>query len=160
MLGYEIDWAVTAQMTTAVAAIIALFLGPLLGFEVSRRLAVSQSRQSWLDGVRSDLAQLIALHEDQVSAIEEARQIREMGLRRQFPSDQSGDYKHESGMLLHRVRMRLDLSDAKQLNLLAKLTAFVTCHEPDHDDYNPNPVLDAFEAVRDTVLRDIKSARL
>ena len=154
MLGYEIDWAVTAQMTTAVAAIIALFLGPFLGFQVSRRLAVSRSRQTWLDGVRSDLAQLIALHGDYVSHLIKQRVVTKS------MNAQAADHMREIDRLLGQIRMRLNIAEPEQQELMQRISAYVACYDQDHSDYDPNAIYSAFDRVRDAVWQDIKQARV
>ena len=138
-----------AQLMVGVAAIAALFLGPAMGFKNARRLSVASNRQEWLDGVRADLARIIAIHGELV--IHRAKQA---GLANKAPDPP--DLQREIGELNARVRMRLNMDKPLQSALNEQLTKFIT----NYDSANPNDLIKAMDPIADEVWRDIKAGRI
>ncbi len=148
----SIDWGATAQMLTAIAAIIAIGLGPFLSFRVSQRAAVSQFRQAWLDGLRNDLSEIIALHEEVVAQRTRAEY--------EGASEPAGSEMMQIGNLRARIRMRLNVQRKSHAALMAAVNAFITCYDAADDDFRPTKVMQAFDPVKREVWDDVKSGRV
>ena len=138
-----------AQLMVGVAAIAALFLGPTLGFNNARRLAVASSRQAWLDGVRSDAARIIAVHGELV--IHRAKQKR---LANKAPDPPA--LMMELGELSARVRMRLNVEKEAQKNLNVAISQFIS----NDQSADPNGIIKAMDPIVDEVWSDIKAGKL
>ena len=149
----SIDWGEVAQMLTALAAVAALVVGPWMSFSASRRLVVAQSRQQWLDALRADVAEIIALHEDVVSAGAKARMSREQ---------ETGTAKEMSRIsaLRAQIRMRLNMEEEPHRELSAAVNKFISTYDQAHTDYDPNPVINAMDPIAREVWKDVKRARL
>ena len=50
-------------MLSAIAAILAVVVGPVVAFLIARNQRISESRQNWLDSLRDELASLLAIQE-------------------------------------------------------------------------------------------------
>ena len=139
-----------AQLLVGVAAIAALFLGPWMGFRNSRRLVISESRQNWLDGLRTDVARIIALHGEIVAF--RTKQANQYKIMQPDPSE----LLREIGEMSARVRMRLNVSKPLHIELNRAISNFISNYE----SADPNEVIYAMDPIADEVWKDIKLARL
>ncbi len=139
-----------AQLLVGVAAIAALFLGPWMGFRNARRLVVAESRQNWLNGVRSDVARIIAIHGEIV--VFRAKQQNKFTIMEPDPPD----LLREIGELSARVRMRLNITEQSHLKLNEAIARFITNYET----ADPNEIIKAMDPIADEVWKDIKKGKL
>lgn len=150
----SVDWPATAQMLTALAAIGALFIAPLMTARNERRARVSASRQAWLDGIRGDIATLLPNHA-MVLAL------------REFVEDEEGQYSKEKLALteksdrleyLIRLRLNLDRPDHRALN------DAVSAYTSSADIYDAfekrDEIVRAMDAITSDVWRQIKAGSL
>ena len=138
-----------AQMLIGIAAIAALFIGPRMNFNSARRLAVAQNRQKWLDDVRADVAELVAIHGEVVSHRAKHKHLANK------PPDPP-DALRRIAELAARIRMRLNISETPHLDLNRAIGDFMT----DYENANPNGVFRAMDPIAEEVWRDVKSGRL
>jgi hypothetical protein len=150
----KVDFAIIAQLVTAFAAVLALVLSPWLAFNASRRLAVAQSRQQWLDALRADIAELISLHETIVSARTAAQ-----GMRMTPLPDQS-QQMHQIGVLRVKVRARLSMGNPLHKALHVAISTFIVTYDQNSPDYSAGKIIKALDPITDEVWDDIKKAKI
>ena len=139
-----------SQLLVGFAAIAALFLGPWMGFRNARRLVVAESRQTWLDGVRADVARIIAIHGEIV--VFRAKQKNRLTILDTDPPE----LMREIGELCARVRMRLNVREPCHIRLNEAIARFITNYET----ADPNEIIKAMDPIADEVWKDIKNGRL
>ena len=94
------DWRLALQVLTLLVAAI----GPVVAYRYAKRLAISANRQAWLDALRADVAELIALA-DAVTTI--TRQIHLSDDRK--TAFEMGHVLREKAAELQIVRYRIRL---------------------------------------------------
>jgi hypothetical protein len=146
-----IDWPATAQMLTAIAAIGALFIAPLMTARNERRARVSASRQAWLDAIRGDIATLLPNHA-MVLAL------------REFVKDDEGQYSKEALALTEKsdrleflIRLRLNLDRPDHLALNRAVAAYTTSPDIYVAFEKREEIVHAMDAITSEVWRQIKS---
>ena len=140
----SIDWAVTAQMITALAALGALIWAPFYAGKRTHRQLVSQSKQQWLNELRQDIAHLIAVHTNDIFLISNKKK------------DMSNVDIERTAVLLSKIRMLLDSKNSEHNELLNQVEKFVASWDPKKEQINIARVTDAFEPVRKKAWQEIK----
>ncbi|WP_417320961.1 hypothetical protein [Erythrobacter aureus] len=148
-MAVDLTLNVVAQLAVGVAAIAALFVGPWFAFNNSRRLAVAQSRQDWLNDLRADVARVIALHGELV-VHRQKQEFVEPG-----EPDPAG-IMLEIGERVALIRMRLNVQKPNQLALHEALTRFVC----EYGGADPSELVSAMDLVVAEVWRAIKRGRI
>jgi hypothetical protein len=139
-------------MLTAISAVAALFIAPRLAARNNQRQLVANSRQTWLDGLRGDVAELLAVWM-QVVAIRE-RSGENIALR-----------KEEEGRVLradhlqHLVRLRLNITRANQAALFDAISEYVKSDSFVELSKRRAAVTMAMESLAAMVWSQIKSGR-
>ena len=150
-----IAWDQVAQMLTALAAVAALIIGPRLSFNSSRRLAIAQSRQVWLDAIRTDTAELIALHQEIVVTRYKAKLE-----DKPEKIDTDSAKMTRISVLMAQIRLRLNMDKDHHATFMKSIGTFVSNYDKDTPAYNQNPILKALDPITRDVWDAIKAGKL
>ncbi|MEN2784805.1 hypothetical protein ABC969_00015 [Sphingomonas qilianensis] len=148
----SVNWGALAQMMTACSAIAALFLAPRLAGRNEQRKLMAATQQSWLDALRSDVAELIAVWM-QVVAIRE--RIKDVEALRADERERVYRTDH----LNHRVRLCLDLSDTAQNELYKAISGYLNAKSFTELSDRRLAVGTAMETLAATVAQRVKSGK-
>ena len=128
-----VAWPAVAQMITALAATVALFLAPTFAARNERRSRIAASRQQWLDGLRAEVAELLSLW-----SLEMARRRHEAlhpELKRSAPDATMArvDQVH------HSIRFRLNIAKPEHYALETAISEMLSA--PGSMNYPPGGLL-------------------
>ncbi|WP_267414349.1 hypothetical protein [Sphingomonas sp. GC_Shp_4] len=141
-------------MLTAVAAIAALFVAPLLTARASRRERLAASRQTWLDALRTDVAGVLSIWTNVLALREHAR------LRGEQEPLTTTEMTMRVDQLAWQIRLRLNVSRPDQAKLQDAITEFCCCSELTATSMPRRNVSEAMDVIVQAVWHQIQFDRL
>ncbi|MBO9581929.1 MAG: hypothetical protein J7498_13640 [Sphingobium sp.] len=147
-----------ASLSLQIATIIVAAAAPFIAFRHSRKLALARNRQSWLDALRDDVAELIALADDVATTTTQLLHGDEE--QKKARSSRLHDQTVELQAIRYRIRLRLRAGNMLHDNLIASLFG--------NDMASPNPetrhlwrdgVVQSTEAIIQKVWKEIETGR-
>jgi hypothetical protein len=140
-------------MILQIATLMVAAVGPFLGYRFARKLFITQGRQTWINDLRSDLAELIALNDVAV------------GMNRELSKDELVDeYRVTMAKvqtLRMRIRLRLERGNERHDRLVAAIETMLKAVTTPHTERNVlrDDLLDAAEKVLQHVWKNMERGR-
>jgi signal transduction histidine kinase len=147
-----------ATLILQIATLVVAAAAPFVAFRHSRKLALGRNRQAWLDALRDDVAQLIALADDVATT---ARQLVTGDAdEKKAKANRLHDQTVELQAIRHRIRLRLRAGNALHDNLIESLFgADMTSADPDIRQVWRDAVVQSTEAIIQKVWKEIETGR-
>ncbi len=120
----SLESSIIAAAATVAAAILAGVL-PLAGMILGKELKVSELRQSWIDGLRADLATFLACARAFARASQELQlgvsQKSEVAAALSFSNEKINDIRYLVAESTYRIKLRLNSTETYHRELLQKM---------------------------------------
>jgi hypothetical protein len=143
----DLDLGLALQILTLLVAAV----GPFLAYQYARKLALSGNKQVWLDALRADVAEFIALrdalqiHSDAQATPERADNMRDLAAKIQS--------------LRYRIHLRLRTGNSRHDRLKVAVDQFLMVKDEPKRSTARAEVAAAAEDVLQHVWRQIESGR-
>jgi hypothetical protein len=147
-----------ATLVLQIATLIVAAAAPFIAFRHSRKLALARNRQSWLDALRDDVAQLISLADDVATTTKQL--LAGPDDEKKARSSRLHDQTVELQAIRHRIRLRLRAGNILHDNLIVSLfSAELASPDPDIRRAWRDAVVASTEAIIQKVWKEIETGR-
>jgi|EndMetStandDraft_4_1072995.scaffolds.fasta_scaffold270369_2 signal transduction histidine kinase len=147
-----------ATLILQIATLLVAAAAPFVAFRHSRKLALGRNRQAWLDALRDDVAQLIALADDVTTTTRLL--LKGDPDEKKAKSSRLHEQTVELQAIRHRIRLRLRAGNALHDNLIESLFgADMTSADPDIRQVWRDAVVQSTEAIIQKVWKEIETGR-